>query len=101
MVSDLTHKIQMDNACNIQFTSGVFNQFTSQVENEKYLGTTGKPKGVTLSHHNVVNNAHQIGYRIGYNEKVKKAIIVLSVTEFCFSLIVSVFRFHFIIVSGV
>ena len=35
------------------------------------LGTTGKPKGVTLSHHNLVNNAFQIGYRIGYNEKVK------------------------------
>ena len=33
-------------------------------------GTTGKPKGVTLSHHNLVNNAHNIGYRIGYNEKV-------------------------------
>ena len=33
-------------------------------------GTTGKPKGVTLSHHNLVNNAHQIGHRIGYNEKV-------------------------------
>ena len=38
--------------------------------NHTILGTTGKPKGVTLSHHNVVNNAHQIGHRIGYNEKV-------------------------------
>ena len=25
---------------------------------------------MTLSHHNLVNNAHNIGYRIGYNEKV-------------------------------
>ena len=40
------------------------------MSNTKILGTTGKPKGVTLSHHNVVNNAHQIGHRIGYNEKV-------------------------------
>ena len=37
-------------------------------------GTTGKPKGVTLSHHNLVNNAFQIGYRIGYNLKVRKIL---------------------------
>jgi len=59
MVNDLTRKIQMDHACNIQFTSG----------------TTGKPKGVTLSHHNLVNNAFQIGYRIGYNLKPHRICI--------------------------
>ena len=56
LVSELSNKIQMDHACNIQFTSG----------------TTGNPKGVTLSHHNLVNNAFQIGYRMGYDKKVSK-----------------------------
>jgi len=50
-VEGLTHRIQMDQPANIQFTSG----------------TTGKPKGVTLSHHNLVNNAYNIGLRIGYD----------------------------------
>ena len=54
-VIELSHNIKMDSPANIQFTSG----------------TTGKPKAVTLSHHNIVNNAFQIGHRIGYDEKVK------------------------------
>ncbi|NWS76757.1 ACSF2 synthetase, partial [Crotophaga sulcirostris] len=39
---------------NIQFTSG----------------TTGSPKGATLSHRNVVNNANLIGLRLGITEQV-------------------------------
>jgi len=41
--------IQMDDAVNIQFTSG----------------TTGLPKGATLSHHNLINNAFFIGEATG------------------------------------
>ena len=47
----------------------IYVQFTS--------GTTGNPKGVTLSHHNLVNNAYNIGHRIGYDEEVLlKSIII-------------------------
>jgi fatty-acyl-CoA synthase len=41
--------IQMDDAVNIQFTSG----------------TTGLPKGATLSHHNLINNALFVGEATG------------------------------------
>jgi acyl-CoA synthetase (AMP-forming)/AMP-acid ligase II len=35
-----------------------------------FKGTTGKPKGATLTHHNIVNNAYFVGLRAGYHEKV-------------------------------
>src|SRR3984893_14923909 len=42
-------RIQMDDAVNIQFTSG----------------TTGLPKGATLSHHSLINNAFFVGEATG------------------------------------
>lgn len=31
-------------------------------------GTTGRPKGVTLTHHNVVNNSFLVGYNLDYTK---------------------------------
>uniref|UniRef100_A0A8C2HQ19 Medium-chain acyl-CoA ligase ACSF2, mitochondrial n=1 Tax=Cyprinus carpio TaxID=7962 RepID=A0A8C2HQ19_CYPCA len=50
-LQDLQKNLSCDDPINIQFTSG----------------TTGKPKGATLTHHNIVNNAYFIGMRTGYN----------------------------------
>ncbi|XP_037836878.1 medium-chain acyl-CoA ligase ACSF2, mitochondrial [Kryptolebias marmoratus] len=49
-LQELQKKIFFDDPINIQFTSG----------------TTGTPKGATLSHHNIVNNAFFVGKRMGY-----------------------------------
>ena len=44
-LGELTRTLQFDDAVNIQFTSG----------------TTGSPKGVTLTHHNILNNGYFVG----------------------------------------
>lgn len=44
-LTELAATLQFDEAVNIQFTSG----------------TTGSPKGVTLTHHNILNNGYFVG----------------------------------------
>jgi fatty-acyl-CoA synthase len=45
--------LQFDDPINIQYTSG----------------TTGFPKGATLTHHNILNNAYFIGLALGYTDR--------------------------------
>jgi fatty-acyl-CoA synthase len=39
-------------------------------------GTTGHPKGATLTHHNILNNAHAIGELCGYTERDRICVAV-------------------------
>jgi fatty-acyl-CoA synthase len=52
--------LQFDDPINIQYTSG----------------TTGFPKGATLSHHNILNNGFFIGESVRYNERDRVCIPV-------------------------
>jgi fatty-acyl-CoA synthase len=59
-LAEIENKLQFDEAVNIQYTSG----------------TTGFPKGATLSHHNILNNGYFIGERLEYNERERVCIPV-------------------------
>jgi fatty-acyl-CoA synthase len=59
-LAQIGNELQPDEAINIQFTSG----------------TTGSPKGATLSHYNILNNGYFVGRGIGLTERDRICIPV-------------------------
>ncbi|HKT52747.1 MAG TPA: AMP-binding protein [Candidatus Angelobacter sp.] len=71
LLEDLQKKLQFDDPINIQFTSG----------------TTGAPKGATLSHHNILNNAFFVAEAMGLREGDRLCIPVPL--YHCFGMVMS------------
>ncbi|MER5479317.1 AMP-binding protein [Streptomyces sp. NPDC002734] len=59
-LGEIAAGLSCDDPVNIQYTSG----------------TTGFPKGATLSHHNILNNGYWVGRTVGYDEQDRICIPV-------------------------
>ncbi|PCI64671.1 MAG: AMP-binding protein [Kordiimonadales bacterium] len=71
-VADLSSTLQPDDPINIQFTSG----------------TTGAPKGATLTHHNILNNGYFVTKRQNFTEQDKLCVPVPL--YHCFGMVMAV-----------
>ncbi len=69
-LAELAPKLQFDDPINIQFTSG----------------TTGLPKGATLTHHNILNNGYFLAQGMRYTE-IDKVCIPVPMYH-CFGMVI-------------
>ncbi|CAH3125311.1 unnamed protein product, partial [Pocillopora meandrina] len=69
-LEELKNELQCDDPINIQFTSG----------------TTGNPKGATLSHHNILNNAYYVGEILDYENQYSRICIPVPLYH-CFGMV--------------
>ena len=69
-LQELASILQFDDAINIQFTSG----------------TTGLPKGASLTHHNILNNGFFIGEVLHYNHR--DAVCIPVPMYHCFGMVI-------------
>ena len=75
-LDEVGKNLQFDDPINIQFTSG----------------TTGTPKGATLTHHNILNNGYFIGEKFGLTEKDRMCIPVPL--YHCFGMVIGLSLIH-------
>jgi len=71
-LAELSRALQFDDPINIQFTSG----------------TTGAPKGATLTHHNILNNGFFVGEAMRFTERDRLCIPVPM--YHCFGMVLGV-----------
>eukprot|EP00794_Sanderia_malayensis_P008975 gene8975-9933_t len=69
-VHDIQSHLQFDDPINIQFTSG----------------TTGSPKGATLTHHNIINNGNFMGYNLDFSQPDTRVCIPVPLYH-CFAMV--------------
>ncbi|XP_003747724.2 uncharacterized protein LOC100906319 [Galendromus occidentalis] len=72
LADQVNSSLDMDSIVNVQFTSG----------------TTGKPKAVPLTHHNIVNNASTLGHWSGIAEDSHAAICLNVPLIHCFGCVI-------------
>ena len=66
----------MDDPINIQYTSG----------------TTGFPKGATLSHHNILNNGYFVAETMNFDENDR--LVVPVPLYHCFGMVMAILMSH-------